>query len=289
MRAAAVLLFLGGLAVLGFVLGGQAHAAERPGVATASATAADRGAPVRSGPVRQLRDSAEPVESVARHAVRPAAEQAVRDVVRPVAEPVVERAVRPVLRPVAGAVEKTVTDVTEPVADVVDPVVQGLPVRPLPVPAPMWPGDGAAVPGLDLPLGSAPAAGMLDVPRPVAPAGPAPVAIAAGKVPATDRQYRYGYVAAAPGSARADAAVRAPVFGDGLGGGPYPRYPGHVPAGPHGGVIQTAADTPTPRPGDQHAAWFPHAMAFGLVPGSRQPATGADVRDRHRDILEFPG
>ncbi|MFJ6636671.1 hypothetical protein ACIQMR_35685 [Streptomyces sp. NPDC091376] len=289
MRAAAVSLFLGGLAVLGFFLGGQAHAAERPGVATASAAAADRVAPVRSGPVRQLRDSAEPVKSVARHAVRPAAERAVRDVVRPVAEPVVERAVRPVVRPVAGAVEKAVTDVTEPVADVVDPVVQGLHARPLPVPAPMWPGDGAAVPALDPSLGTAPAAGRLDVPRPVAPAGPAPVAVVAGKVSATDRQYRYGYAADAPGPARADASVRTPVVGGGPGGGPYP-YPGHAPAGPHGGaVLQTASDNHTPRPGDQHAAWFPHAMAFGLVPGSRQRVTGADVRDRHRDILEFPG
>lgn len=301
MRAAKALLLLGGLVVLGLVLGGQAHAAERPGV-PAGATPADS-----AGPVRQLHDG---TRSVAGEAVNGAlrqvterteraepTERTTRDVLRPAAEPVVEQVVRPVLRPVAETVDDAVTEATEPVGDVVGEVVEGTAARPLPAPAPGWPGEGSRpVPGLDLTGGGAqygPQTGL--------PAGPRPGAALAdtpGSERSTAAARRSGPVGVQQFGpfrdvrALADATLdyRSPVLAGGPGELPFPRYPGRSPATPHGAaVLQTAGDGHPPRPGDQPAAWFQNAPASALPPGSGQPEAVSGVPDPRREIPEFPG
>jgi hypothetical protein len=304
-RAVKALLFLGGLVVLGFVLGGQAHATERPGVSevTSQAGSAD--------PVRQLRDDTEAVagdavgrtvrpvtDRAVRDVVRPVTDRAVRDVVRPVAEPVVEQVVRPVVRPMARTVEDTVTKVTEPVGDVVGAVVEDSAAGPLPAPGPQWPGEGSQpVPGLELPHGEAqygPQAGVPAGLRPGAPlaAKPGETRSADAAESGSDRvsggQLTLFHDTGAPADTARDG--RSPVLGDGLGGGPFPRYPGRSPAAPHGAaVLQTAGDSHPPRPGDQHAVWFRTAPVSALPPGSGHPEAAGGVRDRLREIPEFPG
>ncbi|WP_432076453.1 hypothetical protein [Streptomyces wuyuanensis] len=289
MRAVKSLLFLGGLVVLGFVLGGQAHAAERPGVSEVTSQAGS------AGPVGQLRDDAEAVvgDAVDR-TVRPVTDRVAGDGVRPVAEPVVEQAVRPVAR----AVEDTVTEVTEPVGDVVGGVVEGSAAGSLPAPGPRWPGEGSQpVPGLELPHGEA----QYD-PQTGAPAGlrhGAPLAAEPGDARSADAaerdsdrvsggQFPPFHDTRAPADTARDG--RSPVLDDGLGGGPFPRYPGRSPAAPHGAaVLQTAGDSHPPRPGDQHAVWFRTAPLSALPPGSGHPEAAGGLRDRLREIPEFPG
>ncbi|MFI1468228.1 hypothetical protein [Streptomyces wuyuanensis] len=317
MRAVKALLFLGGLVVLGFVLGGQAHATERPGVSevTSQAGSAD--------PVRQLRDDTEEVaddavgrtvrpvtdravrdvvrpvtDRAVRDVVRPVTDRAVRDVVRPVAEPVVEQVVRPVVRPMARTVEDTVTEVTEPVGDVVGAVVEGSSAGPLPAPGPQWPGEGSQpVPGLELPHGEAQYGPQTGVPaglRPGAPLAAEPGETRSGDAAesGSDRVSGGHFLPFHDTGAPADTARdgRSPVLGDGLGGGPFPRYPGRSPAAPHGAaVLQTAGDSHSPRPGDQHAVWFRTTPVSALPPGSGHPEAAGGVRDRLREIPEFPG
>ncbi|MEU4132284.1 hypothetical protein [Streptomyces wuyuanensis] len=293
MRAVKALLFLGGLVVLGFVLGGQAHAAERPGVPEATSQNGS------AGPVRQLRDDTESVaDDAVDRTVRHVTDRVAGDVVRPVAEPVVEQAVRPVVRPAARAVGDTVTEVTEPVGDVAGGVVEGSAAGPLPAPGPQWPGEGSQpVPGLELPHGE----GQYG-PQTGAPAGlrlGAPLAAEPADAPSADAAERDadrvsgGHVTPfhetrAPADTARDG--RSPVLGDGLGGGPFPRNPGRSPAAPHGAaVLQTAGDSHPPRPGDQHAVWFRTAPVSALPPGSGRPEAAGGVRDRLREIPEFPG
>ncbi|MGW7362566.1 hypothetical protein ACWGI8_03870 [Streptomyces sp. NPDC054841] len=309
-----VLLFVGGLLVLGFVLGGQAHAAEQPGVGSPL----ERVAPA-AGPAGQLRDVAEPLtegaaeplgpgaedaedaeralkpvtepvtdpvaERVTKPAVEQAAEQTAEQTVDRVVDPAVEHVARPVVEPVAGAVGQVVHDVAEPVGDVVGSVVEDVPARPLP--APVWPGDGLPVPGQDRPQDTAPVTGHRDEPRFGESAGRGRTK--GSKAVATpSHELRYATTYAHRLGAADTRAV--PLLGDGTRDGRLPDLPGRFPAGPGGSaVVQSAGDGHTPRPGDHHAAWFSNAVAFGLEPGSRQPLTGAGVRDRHRDILEFPG
>lgn len=293
MRAVKTLLLLGGLVVLGFVLGSQAHAAERPGVSEATSQAGS------AGPVRQLRDDTEAVaDDAVDRTVRPVAEPVAGDVVRPVAEPVVEQAVRPVVRPVARALEDTVSEVTEPVGDVVGGVVEGSAAGPLPAPGPQWPGAGSQpLPGLELPHGDAQYGSQTG-----APAGlrlGAPLAAEPGDARSADAaerdsdrvgggQFPPFHDTRTPADTARDG--RSPILGHGLGGGPFPRYPGRSPAAPHGAaVLQTAGDSHPPRPGDQHAVWFRTAPVSALPPGSGHPEAAGGVRDRLREIPEFPG
>ncbi|MFF7713607.1 hypothetical protein [Streptomyces sp. NPDC007988] len=286
MRAVKALLFVGGLVVLGFVLGGQAHAEERPGVSTATSQAGS------AGPVRQLRDDTAPVAgAVVNRAVRPVSERVARDVVRPVAEPVVDQAVRPV----AETVEDTVTEATEPVGDVVGRVVEDAAAQPWPAPGPGWPGEEPRpLSGLGLPDGSAqygPGTGVPAGPRPAAslveqPADEPSAGTAARSGPGGVQPFRSG----TPAPADAAHGDRPLLLDSGLGDGPFPHHPGRSPAAPHGAaVMQTAGDSHTPRPGDQPAAWFRGASASALLPGSGQPEAASGPRERGRKIPEFPG
>ncbi|WP_351235501.1 hypothetical protein [Streptomyces sp. NPDC002133] len=286
-RAVQVLLVLGGLVVLGFVLGGQAYAAEQPAAGTPV------GGVARTEPVEQLPETAEPV---ARRVAEPVAER----VTRPVVTPVVTSVVTPVGSPGGAVVERVAKPVAEPVEQVVEGAVQGVaqavPVPPLPEepfpaqvwPSPTWPGDGDGLglpvpaPGQGRPQDPAPAAVHRDDPLSDDSAADAPQYTSAS-VHTRTQLHPHVYVDGAHES-YVTAGPRKPF------GGRLPFLPGHAPAGPGGSaVVQSVGDGHTQRDGDPHGAWFSQAVAFGLVPGSVQPVTGTGVRERHRDILEFPG
>ncbi|WP_381591512.1 hypothetical protein [Streptomyces formicae] len=280
MRAAQVLLFAGGLMVLGFVLGGQAQAAEQPGAAATAERVPDAG---RTAESTKSTKSAESAESAATRGAEPASKLSESgEPVEPVGGAVAERVVEPVVRTAVQPVEQALAGAVQGVGRGVE---QAVPERPLPEPSlPEWPGAGipapaptspeasapgpASTPVQDLPqTAAAPADGHGDDPRAAVPAG----------APAYEGTY------AGPA-----AAVNRTHVGPAL-GGRLPLAPGRAPAAPGGcAVAQTAGDGHTHR-GDLHGAWFQDAVEFGLVPGSRRPGTGTGVRERHRDILEFPG
>ncbi|RFU86800.1 hypothetical protein DY218_10300, partial [Streptomyces triticagri] len=58
---------------------------------------------------------------------------------------------------------------------------------------------------------------------------------------------------------------------------------------PGGKAGQCAADSGSQRGGDAHAVALAGGAEFGLVPGAGAATASDAVRDRHRDILEFPG
>ncbi|MDG4866108.1 hypothetical protein P8605_48945, partial [Streptomyces sp. T-3] len=66
-------------------------------------------------------------------------------------------------------------------------------------------------------------------------------------------------------------------------------FPSHAPQQAPGLAAQSASDGGSQRHGDPKAVSLSRAGALRLVPGGRAPATYHPVRDRHRDILEFPG
>lgn len=363
-RALRVLLFLGGLAVLGFAFGGQAHAAEQPGatpspervagavgpagqfqdaVRTTSGSAAsgaaqhavqriagsasyatlvngrggtadpgdttgtiDADGPAGAGgPVQVDADRPapgdgpgvrQPAESLGRGvtgAAQPDGPGTVRAVRHPAGDVVVSRtplsvpepSVERVLLPAVRVVGQSVHGAAEPLAGVASAVVRAVSVQPLPAPA--WPGSGLPLPGRDRPQDTAPVTGHREEPRSGALVGRARTADAVRGLPRAHRctvttasEYRQG---------AADAHL-VPVLDSGADGGRVPELPGRAPAGPCGSaVLQTAGDGHTPRPGDQHGAWFSDAMAVGSLSASREPAVAAGLRDRHRDIPEFPG
>ncbi|UUN28709.1 hypothetical protein [Streptomyces sp. FIT100] len=279
-RAAQMLLFVGGLMVLGFVLGGQAQAAERPGAAAVervpdtgrTAESAEPTASRAAGHASRLSehsagpDPSRPVES---------AESAGGAVAKHVVEPVVHSVVEPVEQAVEGAVQGVGRGVEQALPEGPLPA-PSLPERPgagIPVPVPSSPADPApgpaATPGQDLPqTATAPAAGHGDDPRAAGSAG----------TQAYDSTYA--------GSA---VAVHRTRVGPALGGGLPLAPPGRAPAAPGGcAVAQTAGDGHTHR-GELQGALSQDAVEHGLLPGPRQPVTGTAVRERHRDILEFPG
>ncbi|MFD5428886.1 hypothetical protein [Streptomyces sp. NPDC127084] len=322
MRAVRVLLLLAGLTMLGLALGAEAQAAERPGAervleravaneamdgldgaglddtaldhtaldhtvldGTSKAPPADQRQPISPGAPRSPKLSAEPLAPVeparataghigdsltgrtAAAAVVPVVEQAVAPFAVRVVEPVNEA----VAEPLGRAVATTARTAGQPVAG-----------RALPDPAARWPGDGQAVPV------PAPTAVPVSVPgqklaavgsavdRPGAkPAIPTP---ATRSPDVTPRMVPPG----PPGTFLADAS-----HGH---GGRLPLAPGRAPAGPGGSaVLQAVGDGHTHRAGDPEGVWSSRGATFVLIRGSRQPADEAGLRERHRDILEFPG
>ncbi|MEV4919718.1 hypothetical protein AB0K47_23255 [Streptomyces tirandamycinicus] len=326
MRALKALLFLGGLVLLGFALGGQAHAVERPGEPAAASQAGS------AGPVRQHRGDAAPVaaEAVDRTA-RPAADRVVREV-RPVAEPVVpdvdvdvvrpvaglvaEQAARPVFgaASVTGTVTRTVTQtVTQPagrtvgeaVAEATESLGGVAGTLSAGVSAGPWQAPGQGRPGEDLlpvPVPVLSGGDVWDVaqgrvPPGLRPGGPPAAEAVHEEAAGTDErpsgpvkvgQFRPAHDTPPPAGAAHQG--RSPVLRGGVGDQPHPGHPGRSPAAPYGAaVLQTAGDSHTPRPGDQPAAWFQGAPARALPPGSGLPEADSGVRDRLREIPEFPG
>ncbi|MEU8673863.1 hypothetical protein [Streptomyces sp. NPDC048560] len=111
--------------------------------------------------------------------------------------------------------------------------------------------------------------------------GPAPLGCVGHTVTGASDSGSYGSAggAAATAHGTGPATAQAARQGD-----------GRSPVDPCGGAGRTpAAETNTPRGGDQQAAPAAQGPSFGLVRGTGLPATAAPVRDRSGEILEFPG
>ncbi|MFG3504574.1 hypothetical protein ACGF5F_03565 [Streptomyces sp. NPDC047821] len=322
-RALAVVLFLGGLLALGILIGGPAHAADRPPSrpdATGTATGADPaalpaaavsgalpgagtgtppapGAPALGATAQgTLQDATVPgltAPDLAPHdATVPGT--AAHDVTVPdptVPDPTVPGLTTPDLAPH----DVTVAGVT--VLGAVQDAGAGLPGRP------EWPGvpaDGAVpvtppapdvLPGTHQAAQGSPAGHSVPVTAP--PGAPGPGATTA-RTPATTAAPA---LCAWQGWAFGHAVIDARTAQDGHHGrdrradaviaAPLPFAPGPCPGG---AARQSAAgDGGTPRAGEQHAVTSAVAAHPGPVRGAALPATAASVQDRPHNILEFPG
>ncbi|MFC9247325.1 hypothetical protein ACFT7S_25980 [Streptomyces sp. NPDC057136] len=276
-RALHVVLFLGALLALGLLFGGEAHATPRlapeppdagSAVTAEADTTADRvteraeeSAPTAA---RRVRDT----NPEAPERARGAAVETVRgSVTRPVRDAVTQSA--------QDTVQDTVEDTVQGLTGVLGSVSGALPpVPPLPNQMPSAP-SVPLVPLLPGPTDAPPAVpsdGSADSAHP----GTAPRA-AADTISCGSYAPPAGPVVAGDGTDRAAA----PEFRQGH---------GRSPVDPCGGTGRTpAAETHTPRSGDQQAAPVAHGPSFGLTRGVGLPATAAPVRDRSGQILEFPG
>ncbi|MFF4231388.1 hypothetical protein [Streptomyces sp. NPDC001820] len=270
-RALRVMLFLGGLLTVGFLYGGQAHAAEptdRVSVPPVSADAeVDTVRPAEPAPARELRrvatDSVDSVKSLEpRQSVETVQSlepvQSVQSV-RQAAEPVADAArqvVRPVLEPV-----------TPPLAPPLTPPVNGQ--LPGPLTLPVGGGDEGRTPQLpgDGPTAERPGGGLVNL------GGGSDMAVAPFRTAG-------GYDTAAAGQ-RTEVRYERPA--------PVPPQAPGKPCDSMPGALQQSGETHTPRKGDQHAAMSAYARPFALVPGAGWAAGDAPTRERAREILEFPG
>ncbi|MGW1889467.1 hypothetical protein ACWCP6_04295 [Streptomyces sp. NPDC002004] len=255
-RVLQVALLLGGLFVLGFLCGEQAHAAERvAGPAPVERTVATAD-PVDSGRV------AGPAVRHVRHVVGTAG--------RYVERPGAEHSVEPVVRP-AGKLLGTIHD------GLAEPPRHGLPGLPG-LPAPQLPGGPAAV------QPSAPShGGSAD-----RPAGAGAHRITEGTARPAHRAAHEPVSSALPGGFQGHVAPidrHTAVHAD-TGRAPLPMG-GGVPGGALGS--QAAVDTGAPRHGDLHAVTFGAHAPFRPVPGGTAASVVGPTRDRYRDIPEFPG
>ncbi|GAA3109118.1 hypothetical protein GCM10010449_34650 [Streptomyces rectiviolaceus] len=278
-RALQVVLLLAGLLALGFLCGERAAAVD------------GAPAPERARVTEPVRERvAEPVRETARDG-----REAVRDAsVEPVAD-----AAEPAVRTARGAVR--------PVVDGTTGVLEGAPRRVLPE-AP----DPSGIPSIPSPG----APGMSDLPGPGPGAGDD---TDDGAEPSTPES------AAKPDDGRGEAGARAHEArkkpgaraGSSYGTGTSPTYPGgqqtrgaalfgddasddadrtgHEPFPPAPGDPartlggQSAGDGSSTRHGDPCAASLDSRAPVRLLQGAGAGQVPAPVRERHRDILEFPG
>ncbi len=299
-RALHVGLLVGGLFVLGFLCGEQAHAADgtgalpgatvgqlvnQPTEPTATPTGAAKGGaprPVVAGPTASEPDT-EPSTDALTH---PDGDK----VLLPVTEGVVGAVVTGVVQPVGDLVETVTTGLTETVGIPAQPTQPGWPTVPTLPETPSWP-TLPTVPGVPTVPGLPGTPGQtLPAPAPVTSAPqPQPVDHAARK-PAGDegsadggagfgpRFAGHGTVTVARHSAhRATSTAHVPSH----------QAPSDSPGGALGG--KSALDNGSSRHGDAHAVTPDHRAPLRLVPGAAASVDAAGTRDRHRDIPVFPG
>jgi hypothetical protein len=295
-RALQLVLLVGGLFLLGFLCGEQAHAAERTPVAPVAATApvtgllSEIGHTGNSGDTRAVRGSggnatrgsgADAGQAVA-DSVRDTG-TTVRDVTRHVVTPVVavtERAVAPV-RTVVDTTTRSLDDIHAQVPDpsgapdlgvpglpeVSEPPALELPVPVGPAPLPGEYGGDAAHPQApaggnhqDAHVKARTGAGAVAAPSSVAPHGP--FALPVPSLPVHPVAHRVG----APGT-------------------PVPAPTGD----PDGALGKQVADGASFRHGDSQAVTPADRAPLRLVPGAAAPVDAPHTRERHRDIPVFPG
>ena len=303
-RVLRVLLFLGGLLTVGFLYGGQAHAAEAtvpaesvtmagtgaaqdvrgatedvvrraatsgPSEASGASKSAERAAPVPATDAPKPAQAVRPVREVAERE-RVTARDSARPVTRPLSRSIVEPVAEPLLMSLAESLDGPMTLILARTPGL--PHAPGLPQ------------------GLTPPLGTPPLDGNEPQTAPQLPSvdnsalnpafhggtcGPTaetPAATASHRTFGVDRSVR----AAAAARTTVDSHATVPA-------------PGQAPGKPCGivpGALQQSGDSHTPRPGDQ-AAHTAGGTAFAPVPGAILAAAGEPTRERPGDILEFPG
>ncbi|MFG2886351.1 hypothetical protein ACGFYV_29300 [Streptomyces sp. NPDC048297] len=286
-RVLQLVLLVGGLFLLGFLCGEQAHAAEGTPVTPAAPVArAEHAAPV----AELLSEAGHPGNSDAIEAVQGSGGNTLRAVTSHVVSPVLavtERAVTPV-RTVVDMTNRSLGEVQAEVPDPAGapdvgapglPEVTEPPVRELPVPVgleplPGKPGGGTAHP--PVPAGghhqgahakARAGAGVGSGAVVVLPyAAPGPFALPVSSLPAHPVAHRVGTPADAPGR-------------------PVP-----APTGDPDGVLgKQVADGNSLRHGDAQAVAPAGRAPLRLVPGAAAPVDAPHTRERHRDIPVFPG
>ncbi|MGA4850759.1 hypothetical protein ACOBQB_32640 [Streptomyces sp. G5(2025)] len=295
-------LVLGGLLVLlvlGFLFGERAQAAEgvpsRPLERVQSARAAE---PV---PVAQRAESrpgaaadpvATPVPQAAapRHIAEPVVGPGAGAV--PVGKPEVPRAELPVDKAVDDAVDVAVDDVTDALRRTPPPA------RWIPEPGLPGSGDGEG-PGRDADPAPAPGAMPTPMPTPTPVPGTAAEGGARGEDGSVSGREHLAERSAGPRAESPHAAggglpghrvgahsgAGKAVAENGAGQAPLP-----APAAPGGSLGNaTAVDGNASRHGDPHAAALDSRAPVRLLAGPGCPADSAPLRDRHRDVPEFPG
>ncbi|MFI6441020.1 hypothetical protein [Streptomyces sp. NPDC050759] len=321
-RALQVGLLVGGLFVLGFLCGEQAHAADGIGalpgkaagqlvkpsaepMAEHTATPKDTATPTPKDTVTPTpKDAATPTftDTAKGSSPQPVAPEPDADalihpagdkVLRPVAEDVVGAVVGGVVRPVGDLVETVTTGLTETVGIPAGSTPPGWPTLPSFPESPSWP-TLPTVPGLPT------MPGLPGIPGGTLPA-PAPVTSAPQPQPG-DRAATHP--ADDEGSV-GDGAVYGPRFaghGTVTEAAAHPsthrttpstsHAPAHqVPSDNHGGALggKSAVDNGSSRHGDAHAVTLDNRAPLRLVPGAAASVDAAGTRDRHRDIPVFPG
>ncbi|MEU9171824.1 hypothetical protein AB0D34_29210 [Streptomyces sp. NPDC048420] len=321
-RALQVGLLVGGLFVLGFLCGEQAHAADGvealPGrtigqlvKAPTEPRATETGAATATGTDTATGEDTAAAKGSAR---RPVASEPGRS-----SGPLTDVIPRPadddkVLRPVVENVVGTVGDrVVQPVGDLVETVTTGLtgtvgipPLTELPelptypefpefpkFPAsPSWP-TLPTVPGVPTVPGL-PEVPVRTLPAPVT-SMPLPQHQSAGDAATKPADVEgsvgggagYGPRFADDGTVTEAAAHTSAHRGTPTAQAPVHRAPAEDPSGALGG--RSAVDNGSSRHGDAHAITAHHRTPVRLVPGAAAGVDVAGTRDRHRDIPVFPG
>ncbi|MFE6164469.1 hypothetical protein ACFQ7F_36775 [Streptomyces sp. NPDC056486] len=277
-RALQVVLLLAGLLALGFLCGERAHAVDGvPPSVSASASASTRDpaqAPASTpAPASARARAAEPVRETAREgrdAVRDAAVEPVADVAEPVAR-TVRGVVRPVVDQVTGVVEGAPQQVLPETPD-----ISGIPELP-------QSGSGVRTPS---PEGATPGDGQGE-PR-------APAQVSGARADSS-----YGTDVSSTTYPAGQSVRGAALFGGGdlshdahdahrttEQDGSFPTPPGD-PARTLSGA--SAGDGSSTRHGDPCAASLESRAPVRLLQGAGAGQVHAPIRERHRDIPEFPG
>ncbi|MFF7274522.1 hypothetical protein [Streptomyces griseorubiginosus] len=310
-RALQVGLLVGGLFVLGFLCGEQAHAAEGAGLLPVKAPVQLVKPPIEpkalGAGTETAREQGTETTTVTGSGtpksgpLKPAAPVGHDKVLLPVTQDVVAAVSDGIVRPVGDLVEMVTTGLTETVGI---PPVQDLPELPtLPSfpESPSWPTlpqapDLPSVPGLpEVPVQTLPA--PVPAPAPVTSApqpGPGDHAVAK---PADDEGSVRGGVAYGPRFTGSGTVTGAAVLGSAHRTSAHRtastvHTPAHqAPADGQGGALggKSAMDNGSPRHGDAHAITLEHRAPLWLVPGAAADVDAAGTRDRHRDIPVFPG
>ncbi|WP_179851550.1 hypothetical protein [Streptomyces sp. Ag109_G2-15] len=255
-RALQLAMLVGGLFLLGFLCGEQAHAAE--------------GTPV--APVTSV-TSVRPVAGQHEDAVRTVTERVVTDrvvtPVRKVAQTASQALAETRTEAPALPTKPSVPSVPLPKLPKLPEVSEELPVHPLPAPV-------TPEPGADRPGSTAPAADQGDRARAEARTAVSARPPAAGYGPDFAPLAHAPQVPAHLPVHRAASAVDAPAQ--------------PAPAGDPDGVLgKQAADGAASRHGDAHAVTLDGRAPLRLLPGTAARVDAPGTRERHRDIPVFPG
>ncbi|MFJ4202608.1 hypothetical protein ACIP2Y_23680 [Streptomyces sviceus] len=323
-RALQVGLLVGGLFVLGFLCGEQAHAADGigalpgrtvgqlvnpPAGPTATPTRTDGGRdtdapkgraprPAVPGPTASEPD-AEPdtepgTESGTDALTRPDDDK----VIRPVTEDVVGAVVGGVVQPVGDLVKTVTTGLTETVGIPAQPTLPEWPTVPQWPTVPSLPEDPSwptlpTVPGVPTVPGLPGTPGQtLPAPAPDPSASQPQPGDHAARKPAGDEGSAGGGAGFGPrfaghGTVIEPVAPHSAHRATSTAHGPEHQAPSDSPGGALGG--KSAVDNGSSRHSDAHAVTPDHRAPLRLVPGAAASVGAAGTRDRHRDIPVFPG